>query len=287
MNELTEGKTMSNNDTIELFGHGSVIQHGKLNNRIYVMKLHENDADSIMEHISHLAEKHGYAKLFCKIPGYTAPIFIAKGFVTEAFVPKFYKGKETAFFMAKYIDKNRRILAEQDNMLELKHELKNASKQNEPQNNNTNAEQLTEDDAQEIASIYKQVFASYPFPIDDASYIKNTMNKDVQYFGIRENKKLIALSSAEIDRKEKNAEMTDFATLPQHRGKKTSTILLKQMEKAMKEQGIQTAYTIARLNSLPMNKTFLHLGYTYSGTLINNTNIAGAIESMNVLYKHL
>jgi beta-lysine N6-acetyltransferase len=36
-----------------------------------------------------------------------------------------------------------------------------------------------------------------------------------------------------------------------------------------------------------MNKTFLKFDYCYSGTLINNTNIAGSIESMNVYYKHL
>ncbi len=53
----------------------------------------------------------------------------------------------------------------------------------------------------------------------------------------------------------------------------------------MKAQDIKTLYTIARLNSPAMNKTFLRLNYTYSGTLIKNTNIAGKIESMNVYYK--
>jgi len=55
----------------------------------------------------------------------------------------------------------------------------------------------------------------------------------------------------------------------------------------MKSLGIKVVYTIARLNSIPMNKTFLRLNYQYSGTLINNTNIAGKIESMNILYKHI
>jgi len=55
----------------------------------------------------------------------------------------------------------------------------------------------------------------------------------------------------------------------------------------MRKQGIKTLYTIARLDSIPMNKTFLKLNYCYSGTLINNTNIAGSIESMNIYYKYL
>jgi hypothetical protein len=36
-----------------------------------------------------------------------------------------------------------------------------------------------------------------------------------------------------------------------------------------------------------MNITFAKNGYEYAGTLKNNTNISGNIESMNVWYKHL
>ena len=59
------------------------------------------------------------------------------------------------------------------------------------------------------------------------------------------------------------------------------------MEKAMQQQGITSRFTIARLISSAMNKSFLTAGYLYGGTLINNTNISGSIESMNVWYKNL
>lgn len=36
-----------------------------------------------------------------------------------------------------------------------------------------------------------------------------------------------------------------------------------------------------------MNITFSKAGYTYSGCLINNTNIAGRIESMNIWHTRL
>lgn len=81
--------------------------------------------------------------------------------------------------------------------------------------------------------------------------------------------------------------MTDFATLPDQRGKNLSVLLLNALEKSMKEQGITTLYTMARLNSIGMTKTFLKMDYCYSGTLIKNTNIAGKIESLNILYKHI
>ena len=55
----------------------------------------------------------------------------------------------------------------------------------------------------------------------------------------------------------------------------------------MIQQGLKTAYSIARSLSPAMNITFVKNGYKYGGTLGNNTNIAGRIESMNIWYKHL
>jgi putative beta-lysine N-acetyltransferase len=141
--------------------------------------------------------------------------------------------------------------------------------------------------AKEIVQIYQTVFETYPFPIFDPDYIRNTMDGHIQYHGAIYNGKLVALSSAEVDRNGQNAEMTDFATLPEFRGKNLATQLLASMEKDMRNQEITTLYTIARLNSIAMNRTFLKLGYRFAGTLIKNTNIAGNLESMNVLYKHL
>jgi hypothetical protein len=45
-------------------------------------------------------------------------------------------------------------------------------------------------------------------------------------------------------------------------------------------------YTIARAISVGMNITFARCGYDFGGTLVNNTQIAGRIESMNVWYKN-
>jgi hypothetical protein len=59
------------------------------------------------------------------------------------------------------------------------------------------------------------------------------------------------------------------------------------MEKHMIDNNIITSYTIARAKSPGMNITFARNGYEYSGTLINNTQISGKIESMNVWLKTL
>jgi putative beta-lysine N-acetyltransferase len=138
-----------------------------------------------------------------------------------------------------------------------------------------------------MAEVYREVFQSYPFPIDEPEYLLETMRTHVVYFGAWEDGKLIALSSAETDEPNLNVEMTDFATLPSCRGRGLASYLLDLMAPAMKDRGIRTAYTIARAYSYGMNITFARLGYEFGGVLINNTQIGGQFESMNVWYKPL
>lgn len=277
-------------DRIEKIGKGTTIQHGDLNKRIYLMKLDKNDGPDVIGEINRLAREKKYTKIFCKVPQSAAPQFIANGFMTEAQIPRFYEGKEGVFFMSKFLSSDRLLDIETDKLQEFSQMLarQNGFQLNGvPTDHTYRLRKLTEADSEAMVEIYKEVFASYPFPIHDPAYIRQTMENDVQYFGAEFEGKLVALASAEVDKKAQNAEMTDFATLPGHRGKKLSILLLKAMETQMKKDGLKTLYTIARLNSLGMNKTFLRMGYTYSGTTIKNTNIAGKIESMNIYYKHI
>ncbi|MEJ2200581.1 MAG: hypothetical protein P8X63_06160 [Desulfuromonadaceae bacterium] len=54
-------------DRIEMFGHSS-IQHGKLNNRIYLMKLSLGDLPELLPYLDSLALAQGYTKIFAKVP---------------------------------------------------------------------------------------------------------------------------------------------------------------------------------------------------------------------------
>jgi putative beta-lysine N-acetyltransferase len=279
-------------DKFEKIGKNTIIQHGDLNKRIYLIKLGQEDIDEIIPLLNTLAREQSYTKIFCKVPAWATPVFNADGFVMEAFIPGFYGGKESVSFMSKFLNSDRLLGMEVDQLNAFSSLLMECKGKSQADTNVVHSDKypvlpLNEDRAEEIATLYKQVFASYPFPIDDPDYIRQTMSKNIRYYGVEESGQLIALSSAEMDVESRNVEMTDFATLPAARGKRLSLKLLKKMEVEMREAGMITLYTIARLNSFPMNKTFLNSGYSFSGTLINNTNIAGSIESMNVLYKHL
>lgn len=277
-------------DTVEVIGLGSVIQHGKHNDRIYLIKLDERDVDIILDELSKLAKTNKYSKLFCKVPKNIAPLFFANGYILEAYIPKFYKNRDDLFFVSKFLNSDRLLnieenkLSQFNQLLSEEHSIKKNLKKNV---SGYSVRRLTKSDVEQMAQIYLEVFESYPFPIHDPAYILKTMTENVFYFGIENEGNVVALASSEVDVGGKNAEMTDFATLQNHGGKSLASLLLMEMEKEMQKQGIKTLYTIARLNSVPMNKTFLRFDYEYSGTLINNTNISGKIESMNIFYKYI
>jgi len=276
-------------DEIEVFGKGSLIQHGKSNDRVYLMKMEKDDFPGVIEYIQELAKKKSYSKLFCKVPSWAVPAFVAEGFIAEAFIPAFYRKQVDVFFLSKFLTSGRLVHHGHKKISGLTYLLISLPGIKRPiqLKNGYCLKLLTPERAEEISELYKRVFDSYPFPVHDAEYIRNTMRKHIQYYGIETDKRLVALASAETDTKGENAEMTDFATLTEYRKNNLSLILLEEMERNMKNQGIQTLYTIARLNSPAMNKTFLKLNYKYGGILINNTNISGKIESMIVYYKHI
>ncbi|MGQ8336572.1 putative beta-lysine N-acetyltransferase [Sunxiuqinia sp. A32] len=285
MKDINEEKSMT--DKIEKLGN-STIQHGKFNDRIYLMKYDKKDGDGILSLLSELAIKNGYTKIFAKIPSSVLPLFLLDNYKMEATIPHFFKAQEDVYFMAKYLDANR-AKGNNEALSVLSSLMKDISSNGlQKLDQDFQIKKLEANQVQDASKIYKRVFATYPFPIHDVNHLKETIKEgDVEYYGVWHNAKLIGLSSAEMDHKNLNAEMTDFAVLPEYRGKKLAEFLLREMEVKMKQKKIKTLYTIARLQSPGMNKTFLNMGYSYSGTLVNNTNISGKIESMNVYYKPL
>ncbi|UOO36762.1 putative beta-lysine N-acetyltransferase [Oscillospiraceae bacterium CM] len=267
----------------------STLQHGPLNNRVYLMKLSKADYPQIIGQMEDLAARHQYTKIFAKIPQWAAEEFEKKGYTTEARIPLFFQGREDARFIARYLDASRKIEtneAEAAQILEAAEKTKMAVKTPIP-DRRFRFSLLTESDANDLAALYRRVFPSYPFPIFDPAYLKKTMRENVVYFGIRADGALVAAASCEMDLENNNVEMTDFATLEAYRSKGLAGYLLCEMECEMKNRGVLTAYTIARALSYGMNVTFAKIGYLFAGTLINNTHISGGVESMNVWFKPL
>ena len=274
---------MKQSDSVIQYGK-SRLQHGHFNNRVYIIKLAQDDLPGIIGFTDDLAENEGYTKIFGKVPASSADLFVRAGYVIEASIPSYFQGKEEAVFIAKYFDPDR---SKAVNATELAEIWSVAGKHTRKRPDLKLPEGFTlrpanTGDAEKLADLFRRVFPTYPFPITDPEYIKTTMQDNVRYFVITEENNLAAASSCEVDKESMTAEMTDFAVDPLYRGRGFARILLAEMEEAMRCEGIITAYTIARSVSHPMNAVFAGAGYRFSGMLPNNTNISGSIESMNV-----
>lgn len=275
-------------DQIEMFGH-SRLQHGPANDRVYLMKLDRSDFPQIIGYINGLALLHNYTKTFVKVPAYAGETFRQDGYRVEAQVPGLFRGCENGLFMARYFHPDRLIDHSADQVQQILEAARSKAGKSQgiilPEGSRCRL--ATPTDSAVIARLYAEVFASYPFPIQDPDYVAKTMNEDVIYAGIWQDGRLLAVASAEIDHDNSHAEMTDFATHPEWRGRGLATALLNRLEEELVNAGTKTCYTIARANSFGMNICFSRNGYQFGGTLTRNTQIAGNLESMNVWYKPL
>ncbi|MDA3899643.1 MAG: putative beta-lysine N-acetyltransferase [Spirochaetes bacterium] len=275
------------NDVVEMY-RKSLIQHGKDNDRVYVMKCGPNDAKPVAQYIKTLVADYDYSKIFVKCPRNIAQPFLTDDYTIEAAIPGFY-GNEECLFLAKFLSPERETVSlEKRELIDaILAEAERKAGTGFKGKTDPTLRELTADDAVALTELYRQVFQTYPFPIFDPVYITETMKSHIVYYGLFQKGRLVSASSAEMDIQNSSVEMTDFATLPDFRGSGTALKLLHTMEEAMRKRSIRNSFTIARSYSYGMNITFSKAGYHFGGTLINNTNISGTIESMNVWYKQL
>jgi putative beta-lysine N-acetyltransferase len=266
----------------------SLIYYGKHNDRVYIMKVFDSDFDRVIKKSEELAIGRNYGKIFAKFSKKFLEKIDNTDYLVEAEIPNFYTDGSSCVFVSKYFDVNRKIEINQEKINNILSKAIEKKKLKEDRKNDYIIKKLTKKNSTEMADIYKKVFASYPFPIFDSEYLCETMDDNIEYVGAFENEKLIGIASAEKYPESSSVEMTDFAVLPKYRGSGIAISLLKALEKELRSrEEYRVFYTIARAMSHGMNITFSRNGYDFAGTLINNTNISGSLESMNVWYKHI
>lgn len=272
-------------DRIETIG-SSRLQHGPLSCRVYLMHLSGNP-EAAVDTMERLASANGYDKLFAKVPERKLSVFLSRGFVVEARIPDFYADGDEAVFAARFFSEKRSRAADRkriQGVLEAARQ-KAGEGLRRPLPVGYRVLRLREAEAEAMAALYARVFETYPFPVFDPAYIRRTMAGSFRYFGVTRKGTLAAVASAEMEGL--GAEMTDFATERAFRSVGLAGHLLSALEEDVRKRGIRTAFTIARSRSFGVNVLFSRAGYRFAGTLVNNTNISGRIESMNVWYKSL
>lgn len=274
---------------IEGEGFQARVFFSPLNQRIQVLEYVAPDASALVEELEEKATGVGFGKVFLKAPQCDQSRFEKAGMRAEATITGYFAG-QTAVVMSSFLSEDRELqphLEEEDSILvAVRVRPPKASVPDLPPDYRM---QLAEhDDADELARLYREVFASYPFPIHSTDYIRSTIDSNVVYRIIRDHEnQVVAAASAETNPTFRNAEMTDFATLPSQRGFGLAQHILAALEDDMERMGIPNLYTIARARSAGMNRVFYNFGYRWTGTLVNNCHISGQFEDMHVWCKQL
>ena len=273
-------------DKIKNIGQ-STIQIGPLNDRIYLMKLSSEDMPDIVSKLKNKAESADVSKIFAKVPSALSPYFVSEGFAEEATVPNLFSDDDGTF-LSFYRSSIRAKIKDQN---KLEHIIEVAKGKfgtgiNDTLADGLNIRKLTAADSSSLTELYREVFSTYPFPVHDENYVKNEINQNGCFYGVFNKDKLIGAASAEAGHDGWSVELTDFAVLPEYRKKGIAGTLLHKLEEESRISGKKCFFTIARACSYGINSLFAKAGYTYSGTIPNNTNISGSLETMNIWFKH-
>ncbi len=257
------------------------------NKRIRVDDL-SGDVSGAIKMAEKIAVEEKAEKLIIKARKENYSHLVEKGFLCEAIIERYFLGSDLYFF-CKYYTVERKTSNHWMNEDEI---VKNVQILNQnvqlihPPKEYT-LKKLTKEDTESLACLYGKVFQIYPTPLNKSEYIIETMNDGTIYYGFLYKNEIVSAASAEVNSFYKNAELTDCATLQEHRKHGLMKILLEALEKELKSDGVFCTYSIARALSFGMNAALHQLNYQYRGRLMNNCYIFNKLEDMNVWVKDL
>jgi putative beta-lysine N-acetyltransferase len=242
----------------------------------------------VIQTTEELAKEEKSEKIIIKGKFEDYKIFLEKGYRNEAIIDRYFLGSD-GYLFCKYLELDRACTAhfqvEDDIMASVQH-LKRSSQVIMPPTE-YKILKVGEKEAEMLSDLYREVFQIYPTPLHDPEYVKKTMKEGTIYYAFMYHHEMISAASAEVNYIFRNAELTDCATMKEHRKFGLMKILLKKLEEDLFQQQIYCSYSIARSLSFGMNAVLHQLGYQYRGRLVNNCYIFDKLEDMNVWVKNL
>lgn len=248
---------------------------------------YRGNSNCIIKQIHDMAKEKGFTKIIVKARHEHWQTFLSHGYMLEGIFKGYFNGND-AYSMALYLSDERRTSRywmEEDHILQQILDL--PGKMDKPLPNSYNMRMATIQDAKALAKLYGEVFKVYPTPMNEEKYIQKVMKDGTIFYVIESAGKIVSAASAEVNGLYHNAEMTDCATLPEHRKHGFMKILIQALEQELMKKNIYCVYSLSRALSFGMNAVFRQLGYEYTGRLSNNCYIFDKMEDMNLWVKDL
>jgi putative beta-lysine N-acetyltransferase len=241
-----------------------------------------------LKRIIHYASRQYLGKVICNCDIEASKIFSDAGFKLEGKIDGFFKGKD-AFCMSYFINSNREVCSnfiEKNSLVKKCLNVKNTFTTGHS-NLNYKIRTANKNDIKEMIKLFSTVFSTYPSPIYDVEFLKETMDKKVLYKVAVYDGKIISIASADMDKENLNAEITDCATYPAYGGNGVLSNIIHSLECDLKSKGFMTLYSLSRAINPSINYVLSKHNYTFTGRMINNCTICGTFEDMNIWVKDI
>lgn len=141
------------------------------------------------------------------------------------------------------------------------------------------------EDVEQLSELLTEAFPDYPTPLTPdhlTELIRKDESRFLMVFPIGKTKP-VACASAELNIRERNAEISDCVTAPELRGKGISSWLIQKLENMIRRDlGITDFYSLARAGHPGMNCALARSGFSFSGRLVNNCRMPTGWESIHV-----
>jgi putative beta-lysine N-acetyltransferase len=257
------------------------------NSRVKIVKFQDISVQNI-KRIIHFASKQHLGKVICNCTIESFGNFAEAGFHLEGKIDSYFKGND-AFCMSYFISSSRKLYRNRDkeNLFLIQSLNVNNTFKYNGDNSKYSIRNANENDIKEMVKLFTDTFFTYPSPVYDENFIRETMNEKVLYKVAVENGKIISVASANMDKYNLNAEITDCATYPQYRTKGILSNLIYALELDLRDMGFITLYSLSRAINPGINFALSKHNYKFRGRLINNCDICGGFEDMNIWVKVL
>ncbi len=272
----------------ELDQESHVFEVDPRNSRLKLMEYRPQDLPLLSKRLVSMAEEESLGKVIVYADMGDVSTLQEQGFEVEGTIDGFRDGNPVCM-MARFVDQERSVsvdVEEKDKIVKIAE----MASEKEPTVDLPEGFELRPakpEDAFSLAQLYKEVFTSYPTPIDQPEEIERAMEDEVYFSVVTHNEQIVSASSADVFPEQNAAEMTDCATLPAYRGKGLVSVLFSHLEERMRSRGIPNLFSLTRAVSVGMNVIAAKHGYCYRGRLVQNCHIAGQYEDMNIWVKTL
>ena len=257
------------------------------NKRVKIIELNNISVQNL-KRIIHFSSKEHLGKIICNCDSEPLIIFEEAGFELEGKINGYFKGKD-AFCMSYFISSDRKKCSNFSKKELLVKQCLDVRNKFIPRGNNSTycIRNATQNDIKEMVKLFSTVFSTYPSPVYDEKFLKETMNERVLYKVAVYDGKIIGIASADMDKENLNAEITDCATYPDYRGKGILSNIIYSLELNLQDKGFLTLYSLSRAINPGVNVVLSKHNYKYTGRLVNNCNICGTFEDMNIWVKNI